>query len=172
MAKRQKSMRGAVKRLWPSELRQPILTDWIEKQIDKLEPNASKSRDELLYQVMDEELTRRVAIMARLFGLQWPLGERDLLRFVLLLCLLWDIPGLDLADRVGRGAGATKKWDAVKNRQLLADVMSLNKRGMSENAACRYIAHNPEKFLNRYSKNHKTLHRQFLRAKKEFGQLL
>ena len=156
-------------RFWPSTLLQPILMDWIEAQVDKLEPDALKSRTELSCQVLDEEMMRRVALMARLFGLQWPLAERDWIRLVWHLFVYWDIPGLGWADRADRGPGATKKWDALKNRQLLADVMSLKSRGLSDNAACRHIALNPEKFLNRYSKNHKTLHRQFLRAKKEFG---
>jgi hypothetical protein len=101
--------------------------------------------------------------------MQSPQNHTDWLRFVFYLCLRRQMPGLGFADR---GRGAKKKWDVLKNRQLFADVMSLKKRrAMSAVAACRHIAQNPEKFLNRYPKKDKTLHRQFLRAKAEFERI-
>jgi hypothetical protein len=67
--------------------------------------------------------------------------------------------------------------DKPKKSNAFADVMSevAKMSKPSEVEAVRRIARKPEKFLNRYDRysgeKWKTLHRQFLRAKKEFEEL-
>jgi len=43
---------------------------------------------------------------------------------------------------------------------------SLVRKGMTESAACIHIAKNPRKFHQKYPTNSRTVHREFLRAKR------
>ena len=118
------------------------------------------------------EIKKRAALLAHFFGLKWPENEDDWLALLFEACLRCKAPGF----RVPKKAGAHKKWDSFKNRQLFADVMSIAKKRKdeSEYAAVKQIARDPRPFLKRYLKyigRPDTLHRQFLRAKDEFERL-
>ena len=123
-----------------------------------------------LRELWEAETRRRVALIAQFFGKPWPQGEVDWLELVFQLCVACEAPGF--TEQI-RPAGAPKSWSNLQNRQLFADVMSViaKQKRPSANAAVKYIVDKPTKFLNRYSKYKvKTLHRQFLRAKRNFEE--
>jgi hypothetical protein len=118
----------------------------------------------------EAETRRRVSLLARFFVEQWPESEIKWLELIFLICEACEAPGF---KEQLRAAGAPRLWSAYYNRQLFADVMSVvaKQRRPSESAAVKHIVKNPTKFLNRYSKYKvTTLHRQFLRAKKNFEE--
>jgi hypothetical protein len=78
------------------------------------------------------------------------------------------VPGLDPQQGRRNRSGRNQQWTTEKNLQLFSDVMVLTRKGRSKNAACSHIAKNPEKYLKRYPREPKTIHRQFIRAKREF----
>lgn len=99
-------------------------------------------------------------------GERQPTTERDWLRFIYYLCLYWGIPGFSASNK--KKAGRPRQWTDEKRSQLLIDVRSLiERRGISERSACFQIARDPQKYPNRYPKDPKTLHREFLRAKNQ-----
>jgi len=121
--------------------------------------------------VLSAELKRRVSLLAHYLDMSWPEDEDAWLKLVIAICSRWNVPGFQLT---ATGSGAKKKWPIWKNLELAFDVHSLvaeNKR-FSEYGACQYIAQHPEKYENRYPDQTATLHRQFLRAKKEHRQFL
>jgi hypothetical protein len=81
------------------------------------------------------------------------------------LCRYWHIPAFEESSKK---RGAKQKWTDQKRKELLDDVTSLVKKGMTESAACTHIAKNPRKFHQKYPINPRTVHREFLRAKREF----
>jgi hypothetical protein len=74
-----------------------------------------------------------------------------------------------------RGPGATKIWIEQKHCELFADVQSVVANGLSETAACKFIASNSKQYGLRYSlpkhasveKWRKTLNRQYVTAKRK-----
>jgi hypothetical protein len=172
-----KKRRVAPGRDWPSELKGPFPWKRLKKQVAERFPDVDEDSDEQQIELMERyakelregEAKQRVAQLAKFFGISWPQSETDWLRLIFMVCARSEVPGF----KPERKAGARKKWSSWKNAQLFADVMSVvMKTGLSENAAVKYIATNPQKFLDRYRNvKWKTLRRQFLRAKTEFEAL-
>jgi hypothetical protein len=169
MSKKRKSK----KRKWPSELKGPFPMQKLEHQA--MEEAGEASNAEELYKIIIRELweaetKQRVARIAQFFNEPWPQREDEWLELIFLICAGFEAPGF----QSGR-PGAPKKWGGWQNARLFADVMSYATRtGHSELAAVKDIVKRPDKYLNRYSKyikKPKTLHRQFLRAKKDFEKL-
>jgi hypothetical protein len=152
---------------WPRELREPFSPQRIADQaVGEVKENESPA--ERISQLFYSEVKRRVMLMAGYLDM-WrpPSSETDWLQFVYYLCLHWNIPAFQEASK--KRPGAKKKWTDKRREELFTDVMSLVQRTrMTESAACRHVALNPSKFLERYPTNPKTLHREFLRAKKAF----
>jgi hypothetical protein len=162
----------AKKPSWPAELRKPFpLDDPLAKRAEPLDVSerlASEFDPEgPEIQEFVAEVKRRVSVIASFVDPlreEFPATEGDWLRLIYNLCLHWGIP----AFRKKRG-GRPTKWTDEKRERLFADVMSLVKRGKTEHTACIIIAGRPQKYIDRYyPKKHKTLHREFLRAKKAF----
>jgi hypothetical protein len=172
-----KKRRVASDRSWPPELEEPYPWQQLNDQAAEkfsdgygIDPDLTELAEDYAKKLHEVETRRRVALLAKFFGRPWPQSEVDWLRLIFKVCTYFEVPGF----RIRKKAGAPEKWGAVQNRQLFADVMSyVTKTGKSENAAIQHIIKNPKKFLNRYDKvkQSTTLHRQFLRAKKEFEEL-
>jgi hypothetical protein len=147
----------------PADLRKPIR---IEELLSETQGRKAAGLDHR--GVVTAELRRRVSLLAEHLGMSWPEDEETWLRLVIAICSHWKVPGFQIATT---GAGAKKKWPVWRNLELLFDVHSLiaTKKRSSEFGACQYIAQHPEKYENRYPRNAATLHRQFLRAKKQLA---
>jgi hypothetical protein len=162
------------KHSWPPDLKGPFPMQQLKDDADQLAMQAGRSDvyTRYLRELWEEETKRRVALIAQFFGRQWPQKEIEWLALIFQICKSCEAPGF---KEQGRAAGAPEKWDFTKNRCLYADVMFVvAKTRRSELAAIKHIAENPTNFLNRYAeyaKKPKTLHRQFLRAKKEVEQM-
>jgi hypothetical protein len=163
------------KRNWPLELKGPFP---LQKMYDQAREAAADIGDpehedfEIKKDVRRlalAETKKRVALLANFFGLKWPGSEDGWLQLIFKICAGCEAPGFKVARKI---AGAPKKW-YIRNTGLFADVMSVvaKQKRPSEHAAVKHIVDNPTKFLNRYRKYKvKTLHRQFLRAKRSFEE--
>jgi hypothetical protein len=137
---------------WPTDLRK------------KINFPQSETRDDLVAEYIIE-CNRRIRLLFDFFDVSTKDGSASWEYLIVRLCNHWDIPGFQLSNAQGRGA--PRRWTDEKNCELFADVMALAS-GMSEHAACVHICKNASKYSQRYSKyNSKTIHRQFLRAKKQ-----
>jgi hypothetical protein len=67
---------------------------------------------------------------------------------------------------------STKKMDRQETKATVSrrDVSRAGGKSKTEHQVCIYIAEHPQKYLVLYPRNHRTLHREFLRAKKLFEQ--
>jgi hypothetical protein len=182
-----KKRRVASDRSWPPELKGPFPMQEIIDQATEANPIPDTEDEDSYFNMQEQqafyidcdvrrlalaEIKKRVALLAHFFGLKWPENEDDWLALLFEACVRCKAPGF----RIPKKAGAHKKWDRFKNRQLFADVMSIamKRRDKSEHAAVKQIARDPRPFLKRYLKyigRPETLHRQFLRAKEEFERL-
>jgi hypothetical protein len=162
----------AKKPKWPADLRKPFpLDNPLAKRAEQLDvsesPVSEFNPQGAENQEFVAEVRRRVSAIAAFvdpLGEGFPATEGDWLRIIYYLCLYWRIPGFH-----NKKGGRPKKWTDKKREQLFADVMSLVKRGKNEHQACRIIAASPQKYIHgNYPKNHRTLHREFLRAKEAF----
>jgi hypothetical protein len=175
MTKKRKSKNGE----WPPELKGAFPTKEIINRATKANP--LPDTDDLdVYDDIERDVRRltlvevrtRVKLLVHFFATRWPENEDDWLALLFEACARLGAPGFRIEK-----AGAPRKRSDLKNRQLFADVMSFTTKNkgttkLSENAAVKDIADHPEKYLNRYIKyKQKTVHRQFLRAKREFEQL-
>jgi hypothetical protein len=158
------------KRNWPPELKGPFPMKQLEHQANEVawETRQPEQYNHSLRELWEKETRQRVALIAQFFDEPWPQSEEDWLELIFLICTTFEAPGFQ-----SRRLGAHEKWDDVANARLFADVMSVvvKQERPSEHEAVKRIVSNPTKFLNRYSKyKFLTLHRQFLRAKRQFEQ--
>lgn len=171
---------------WPTELKNPISLDTLQRTIPRQQTAKNFSID--LLNAVTEERYRRIGTLAAFlsrydFGelgptvsRRFPSDEYDWTNLVSALCECLDIPALRIVTANGRRPGAKRKWTDKQYCMLFADVQSLvSSRSMSESAACAHIARNGKAFESRYLQPNrsskegwkKTLHRQFLNAKRE-----
>ena len=136
---------------WPTDLRK------------KINFRKSQVRDDFVAEYIIE-CNCRIRLLFDFFGVDPKLpGSWEYL--IVRLCNHWDIPGFQSSNAQGRGA--PRRWTDIKNCELFADVMALTSR-MSEHAACVHICKSVAKYSERYSAfEPRTIHRQFLRAKKQ-----
>jgi hypothetical protein len=165
---------------WPPGLRKSISAEelarhgaplgfWAESRESKREIH-----DRLIRNYVTE-IRSRAELMLSFFHVDWPKNEIQWLIFLMKLCEHWKIPAFEITTTPLKGRGRYKKWTDQKNCELFADVNALVARGMTENAACQYIARNPRIFKSRYDvapkrerqarDAGKTLHRQYERVK-------
>jgi hypothetical protein len=162
---------------WPTELKWPIIVDDIVNDIVKSwpSPQGFGALDIQLTNAISEEKDRRVEIISECLGTEVPKNSDEWLELLDAVCRHWSIPAFQIEQTKPRGPGATKIWTDRKHCELFADVMRLHKGALSELGACKFIAQKPEQFGQRYlprkrTKSEawaKTLHRQFLTAKKK-----
>jgi hypothetical protein len=153
---------------WPAELKKPFAPHRIADEAVKGLVSTEGAAERISRAFMSE-VERRVEIMAGFVdvfdeGPSLPRSKNDWLRFVLYLCKYWHIPAFEEAAPKKRGA--KQKWTDEKRQDLFYDVTSLVRKGMTESAACIHIAKNPRKFHQKYPTNSRTVHREFLRAKR------
>lgn len=136
---------------WPSDLRK------------RINFRQSEARDDLVAEYIIE-CNRRIRLLFDFFGVSTKHGSASWECLLVRLCNHWGIPGFHV-----RGRGAPKRWTDTKNCQLFADVMALTLTSrMRAHAACVYISKHPAKYDQRYAGfKTPTIHRQFLRAKKQ-----
>jgi hypothetical protein len=148
---------------WIDELKEPFLPHRIaDRAVRGLISNEGSA--ERISAAFIAEVKRRVTIIADFLGMSYlPQTETEWLKLIYYLCRHWHIPAFE--EKSPKKRGAKPKWTDKKRLQLIDDVMSLVKKGMTESAACAYIAKNPRKFQN-YPTNARTVHREFLRAKR------
>jgi hypothetical protein len=151
----------------PPELRKPIRIDQILTSVMRNRRTGSGPRN--VREILAAELNRRLELMARYLGMEWPKNNNDWRKLLLAVCSRFKVPGFELA---GRGPGAKTKWPIWRYAELLVDLALLREKHptWSDHRACQYIAANAEKYDNRYPRNPKTLHRHFLRAKTNANQ--
>jgi hypothetical protein len=162
---------------WPTELKWPIIVDDIVNDIVKSWPSRQGfgALDIELTNAISEEKDRRVEIISESLGTEVPKNSDEWLELLDAVCQHWRIPAFQIEQTKPRGPGATKIWTDRKHCELFADVMRLRKGTLSELGACKFIAQKPEQFGQRYLQRKrtkseawaKTLHRQFLTAKKK-----
>lgn len=145
----------------PAELRKPMRLDHLLAETSK------RRRAGLNQQIIGTELRRRVTLLAQYLGRRWPENESEWLELVIAICSHFEV--VPAFKFVVTGAGRRKNWSIWKNIELLVDVLILKhkKKKLTDHSACKYIAEHPKDYDNRYPKSLKTLHRQFLRARKE-----
>ena len=155
---------------WPRQLNEPFshhrIADYAIRGLLSSEAAADR-----ITEAFNAELKRRVTLMAYDLDMPGlPKSETQWLRLFYELCRRWQIPGFQ--DTPKKRRGAKTKWTAQLKGALFDDVTSLVKqKGITESSACRYIAVNARKFGQRYPTNPKTLHREFLRAKKDYAEI-
>jgi hypothetical protein len=142
---------------WPAELRKPITMKELRNEVPEGGTN---------YEILQRyvaECCRRVALIRSFLKVSE--SESGNVLLVVKLCRYWEIPGFGIVDEPKRGPGAPKIWTAQKQCEVFADVMSLVKPPhVSEHRACQLLA---EQGHARYEDmSAKTIHREFLRAKK------
>ena len=156
----------AKKRAWPSTLKPLSMMEQIWLEAARLDPDEEAGWwSTLAPEVLGKEIKERVALLSQHFGMQYPDNEDAWLALLFELAKRAGVPGFRFATR---GPGASQKWTEQLNRELLAEVEKLTKKGMTDHAACVHIARNAAKYQNKYTQKSKTLHRQFLRAKRAF----
>lgn len=162
---------------WPSELKRPIVLDdlAIPRGLFSLADSKSDS-ERRLNEALAKVLGARISTLASFLRLpRAPDTEAEWIQLLFALCDHLGLPFFRVLKSKPRGAGASKKWTDEKLCQLFSDVQSLVVRGQTEHGACKFIAAHPGKFERRYSPPRKarpgdwgkTLHRQFLRAKRK-----
>ncbi len=158
---------------WPLELRKPIIVEEIRKGISPHQRN-KHIETEITIEIISER-ERRLEIIADFLDRRYPTNDEEWLRLLIALCRFWDIPAFQIAMVRPRGPGATKIWIEQKHCELFADVQSVVANGLSETAACKFIASNSKQYGLRYSlpkhasveKWRKTLNRQYVTAKRK-----
>jgi len=162
--------------LWPIELKSPIIVDEIVNSIlETSTPSSMSDLDIDVVNAISEEKGRRAEIICKFLGMELPNSFDDWLELLDAVCRHWSIPAFRIEQTKPRGPGATQIWTDQKHCELFADVMLLRRRIRSEFAACKFIAQNSKQFGRRYLPRTgtksgawaKTLHRQFLNAKKK-----
>jgi hypothetical protein len=58
----------------------------------------------------ERETRRRVELLAKFFGRQWPQSEVNWMRLMFMVCAYFEVPGFKIP---GKSAGAPKKWDLL-----------------------------------------------------------
>jgi hypothetical protein len=151
---------------WPTELKEPFLPHRIaDRAVRGLISNEGAA--ERISEAFIAEIKRRVTIIAGFLGMPYlPQTETEWLKLIYYLCRYWHIPAFE--EKSSKKRGAKQKWTDKKRLQLFDDVMSLVTKGMTESGACTHIAKNPRKFHQKYPTNSRTVHREFLRAKRNF----
>jgi hypothetical protein len=163
---------------WPIELKWPIVVDEIVNTIlvkSIPPPRGFSELDIDVTNAISEEMDRRVEILSKFLGTEVPKSSDEWLELLDAVCRHWSIPAFRLEQSKPRGPGATKIWTDQKHCELFADVMRLSKGALSDLGACKFIARKPRQFGPRYLPRKgikseawaKTLHRQFLTAKKK-----
>jgi hypothetical protein len=158
---------------WPIELKRPFIIDEFLKSLPP--PRRLKDLDIDIMNALSEERYQQLEVISKFFGKEVPNSFDDWLELLDAVCRHWDIPAFRIEQTKPRGPGAGKIWTDQKHCELFADVMRLRKRIRSELGACKFIAQNHKQFGQRYplrkgTKSEawaKTLHRQFLDAKKK-----
>jgi hypothetical protein len=156
---------------WPLELRTPIVVEEIKKGIPP-QQRMKHLQTEITIAIYSER-ERRLETIADFLNRPYPTNDEEWLRLLIALCRFWEIPAFDIAMVKPRGPGATRIWTDQKHCQLFADVQSVVAKGLSETAACRFIASNSKQFGFRYNLPKratvdgwkKTLNRQYVTAK-------
>jgi hypothetical protein len=156
---------------WPLELRTPIVVEDIKKGIPPQQ--RIKYLDLEISIAISEERQRRLELIAEFLDRPAPTNDKEWLRLLIAICRFWEIPAFEIAMVKPLGPGATRIWTDLKHCELFADVQSVVANGLSETAACRFIASNSKRFGGRYNppKNStaegwkKTLNRQYATAK-------
>jgi hypothetical protein len=97
------------------------------------------------------QLTKRFAALFKHYEVDPAAPDAD---SALLLRLAQDsVRGFEIRSTAKRGRGATKKWDAFRSGQLVADVARIRKRGgyakISARNACQILTKKP-RFAARY----------------------
>jgi hypothetical protein len=170
-------------REWPTELRKPISAKELAWRGAPLGLLFERAEPERKYNIRlgknyAAEVRSRTEVMLGFFHMDWPRNDYQWLMFLMRLCEHWEIPAFEITTTKPKGPGRSKKWTDKQNYELFADVNALvERRGMSENAACHHIARNPRMFKSRYDVAPKrgrqakdagrTLHRQYERVKRQ-----
>jgi hypothetical protein len=159
---------------WPDQLKKPIV---FEDLVPGMLSDPARAHEEAVRERLSHEINRRIDILAQFFGFPFlPDTSEEWILLLRLLCQHWEIPAFNTVGTKPRGPGAGKLWTDVKHCELFADVQSLVAgSNMTEHAACRHIAGNRPRFARRYPKPAtssvdawtKTLHRQFITAKRK-----
>jgi hypothetical protein len=168
------------KQPWPAELSRPIRFGDLQNGIRR-DQSAKDFYIDLLNAAEEQKIKRANKLCeficqyddGEFFSSKLPREKDEWLYLVVVLCEYLNVPTFQVEDFPPRGPGATIIWNDQKLCELFADVMKLVTKGskLSENAACRFIAANPEKFGSRYLRDGRnrlaatTLHRQFLATK-------
>ena len=156
---------------WPKELRTPIV---LSKFLSELDSTYTETGflERKMHKAVMLEIARRISVIAGFLNADLR-GEQSWIFLLWRLCDHWGIPAFQIAKHPPRKAGRRRKWTEAKQCELFADVMNLAATAkMTEHSACLFIAKNRRRFGNRYlmKGNDKavarTLHRQFLEAKK------
>jgi hypothetical protein len=85
----------------PPDLKKPIRVDQILAETNK------RRRAGLDHHgILSAELRRRVELMARYLGIQWPKNEDGWLKLVVGICSRWNVPGFRFATILPSGARA------------------------------------------------------------------
>jgi hypothetical protein len=166
---------------WPTELRKHISAKELAQRGAPLGLLFERAESECDSNIrvaknLAAEVRRRTEIILRFLDVDWPRNDDQWLLFLMRLCEHWEIPAFEITTTTPKGPGRSKKWTDKQNCELFADVNALvERRGMSENSACEYIARNPKMFNSRYNVAPKrqrqakdagrTLHRQYERVK-------
>lgn len=167
---------------WPEELKKPFPFEDPLIEFDR-QRSSNKGAAEGKAQASDAEakkvrpfaaeVNRRLKTMARYLD---PAdkgrldSEDDWQRFLYRLCRHWKIPGFHQKS----GAGRPKIRTPEMRRMLVADVLSVMERrkGTKARDACRFMARNPQKYLERYRDKDSTLYREYQRSMKLVGRRL
>jgi hypothetical protein len=148
---------------WPAELRKPITMKELRSRHFGLEFTVKDIQQRYV-----AECVRRVDIMRNFFQISKSLAEAKAnVLLVVRLCRYWKISGFEIAEEPRRGPGAPRIWTPQKQCEVFADVVSLVKRSqVTEHRACQILAER-QRYKERYKDMlAKTIHREFLRAKK------
>jgi hypothetical protein len=149
---------------WPAELRKPITMKQLRTGHSEFATSDNELTDEEIKERYVAECLRRIAAISGFFKVSKSQAGDVLL--VMKLCRHWGIPGFDIEEEPRRGPGAPRIWTPEKQCEIFADVMSLVDRSrISEHSACQALT---RRHTSRYEGvSPKTLHREFLRAKKK-----
>ena len=123
---------------WPPELKEPFLPHRIADQAVKgLISNEGAA--ERISEAFISEIKLRVSVIAGYLGMEClPQSETEWLKLTYYLCRYWHIPAFE--EETSKKRGAKQKWTDNKRQELLDDVTSLVRKGMTESAACTHRA--------------------------------
>jgi hypothetical protein len=151
---------------WPSELKEPFLPHRIADRAVRGLISQEGAADRIS-EAFISEVRRRVKIIAGYLDMPYlPQSETEWLKLIYYLCRYWHIPAFE--EKTLKKRGAKQKWTDKRREELFDDVMSLVRKGMTDSAACSYIAKNPRRFHHKYPTSPETVRREFLRAKARF----